>query len=161
MWVTQGLRPHTRVLFTDHIQPERGDTTVALFCDKAAPTIRLSEYFDHNLCGTFNGAEVMSWCGTKAVEQNEGGSVKTRNPAPVTSENNGRTQHPNKTTTFSVEDAVLFQTTIWNVRNNRRKISHGESLEAENPVNLSFCTQIRSYEWIETNNNMLWNWSDF
>lgn len=29
-------------------------------CDKAAPTTGLSEYFDHNLCGTFNGAEVMS-----------------------------------------------------------------------------------------------------
>lgn len=132
-WVMRRLRPHSRVLFTDHVKPEKGGdhTTVALFCDKAAPTTRVSECFDHNLCGTFNGAEVMSWCGAKAVEQNGGRTVKTRNSLPLTSENNGRTEHSNKTITFSVEDGVLFQATIWNTWNNWRNIRHREQLETQ------------------------------
>lgn len=50
MWVIQGGKARER----------RENTRVASFCDKASPTTGVSEYFDHNLCGTFNGAEVMS-----------------------------------------------------------------------------------------------------
>lgn len=65
-WVgdSEASAPQSGLVYgSRYVKPEQGgggNTTVALFCDKAAPTTRLSEYFDHNLCGTFNGAEVMS-----------------------------------------------------------------------------------------------------
>lgn len=66
-WLIQARQPHSRALFTDHGKPEKGgggaggvNTAGALFCGKASPTSVASVNFDHNLYGTFNGAEVMS-----------------------------------------------------------------------------------------------------
>lgn len=56
----------------------------------------------------------MSWCVTKSVEQNEGGTIKTLNSVPVTSQNSDRkekTENSNKAITFFIENDVLIRNT--------------------------------------------------